>query len=56
MIDRRIPGQTATFVTRAEVKAAQMMVRRMRARGEEPSRALLAIANATDGSRVSQPA
>jgi hypothetical protein len=46
MVDRRIPGRSETFVSTAEVKAAQMKVRRMVARGEEPSPALVAIANA----------
>ncbi len=46
MVDRRIPGRTATFVTSSEVKAAQMKVRRMLARGQEPSAVLLAIADA----------
>ena len=46
MVDRRVPGQSATYVTPSEVKAAQMKVRRMVARGETPSAALLAIANA----------
>jgi hypothetical protein len=46
MVDRRVPGRTETFVSAAEVKAAQMKVRRMRARGERPAESLLAIANA----------
>jgi hypothetical protein len=46
MVDRRVPGRAATFVSRSEVKAAQMKVRRMLARGETPSTSLLAIANA----------
>ena len=46
MVDRRVPGRTATYVTPAEVKAAQMKVRRMIKRGERPSPALQAIANA----------
>jgi hypothetical protein len=46
MVERRIPGRPETFVSPAEVKAAQMKVRRMVARGETPSAALLAIANA----------
>lgn len=46
MVDRRVPGRSETFVSAAEVKAAQMKVRRMLARGEKPSRVLLAIANA----------
>ncbi len=46
MVDRRVPGDTATYVTPAEVKAAQMKVRRMLERGQKPSAALLAIANA----------
>ncbi len=46
MVDRRVPGRTATFVSRSEVKAAQMQVRRMLQRGEQPSPALVAIANA----------
>jgi hypothetical protein len=50
MVDRRLPGRTETFVSPAEVKAAQMKVRRLVARGEQPSPTLLAIANAQDGS------
>jgi hypothetical protein len=46
MVDRRVPGRTETFVSAAEVKAAQMKVRRMLARGERPAESLLAIANA----------
>jgi hypothetical protein len=60
MVDRRVPGSTATFVTPAEVKAAQMKVRRMLERGEQPSAALFAIANARGDFQVdrlrSQPA
>lgn len=56
MVDRRVVGRDVTFVTPSEVKAAQMKVRRMLDRGEEPSPALLAIANArgdfaVDGTR-----
>lgn len=46
MVDRRVPGRNVTFVTPSEVKAAQMKVRRMLDRGDQPSSALLAIANA----------
>jgi hypothetical protein len=46
MVDRRVPGRAETFVSPAEVKAAQMKVRRMLARGEKPSTSLVAIANA----------
>ncbi len=46
MVDRRVPGRRETFVSSAEVKAAQMKVRRMKARGEQPPATLLAIANA----------
>jgi hypothetical protein len=46
MVDRRVPGRTETFVSAAEVKAAQMKVRRMLERGEKPPASLLAIANA----------
>ncbi|GAA1938944.1 hypothetical protein GCM10009815_37240 [Nocardioides marmoribigeumensis] len=46
MVDRRVPGRSETFVSPAEVKAAQMKVRRMLERGEEPPASLLAIANA----------
>ncbi len=46
MVDRRVPGRAETFVSSAEVKAAQMKVRRMLERGEEPPASLLAIANA----------
>jgi hypothetical protein len=46
MVDRRVPGRDETFVSPSEVKAAQMLVRRMLRRGEEPSRALVAIATA----------
>jgi len=60
MVDRRVPGRAETFVSPAEVKAAQMKVRRMLARGEKPSMSLLAIANARrdadSGSPRSQPA
>jgi|tagenome__1003787_1003787.scaffolds.fasta_scaffold16877374_2 hypothetical protein len=52
MVDRRVPGRAETFVSPAEVKAAQMKVRRMLARGEEPSRPLLAIAKARDDSNA----
>ncbi|MDR7362977.1 hypothetical protein [Nocardioides marmoribigeumensis] len=41
-----MPGRSETFVSPAEVKAAQMKVRRMLERGEEPPASLLAIANA----------
>ena len=46
MVDRRVPGRSETFVSSAEVKAAQMKVRRMVERGEKPPASLLAIANA----------
>ncbi len=46
MVDRRVPGRAATYVSSAEVKAAQMKVRRMVAKGETPSAPLLAIAQA----------
>lgn len=57
MVDRRIPGRDGIFVSLAEVKAAQMKVRRMLARGEVPSRSLRAIANAraVDVSHAPQP-
>ena len=50
MSERRTPGPVK--VSRAEVKAAQMKVERMLARGEEPSLALLAIANAKSRRKV----
>lgn len=53
MVDRRVPGSSATFVTPAEVRAAQMKVRRMVERGEQPSAVLLAIANARGKSSAS---
>ena len=49
MVDRRVPGSDVTYVSRSEVKAAQMKVELLLARGEQPSKALLAIANARHG-------
>lgn len=46
MVERRVPGKRATKVLPSEVKAAQMLVARMRARGETPTRVVLAIAEA----------
>jgi len=55
MVDRRVPGRAETFVSPAEVKAAQMKVRRMLARGEKPSMPLLAIANARRDANAESP-
>ena len=55
MVDRRVPGRDETFVSPAEVKAAQMKVRRMLARGEQPSAPLVAIANARGDFEVTAP-
>lgn len=56
MSDDRVPRRPT--VSRAEVKAAQMKIRRMLARGEEPSGAIVAIANAAGDFAVprTQPA
>lgn len=56
MVDRRVPGRPETFVSSAEVKAAQMKVRRLLARGEAPSAVLLAIASAGGDFRPDSPA
>jgi hypothetical protein len=55
MVDRRVPGSNVTFVTPSEVKAAQMKVRRMLERGEQPSSALIAIARAAGDFDVEPP-
>lgn len=60
MVTRRVPGRTVTFVTRDEVKAAQMKVRLLLDRGEQPDAVLLAIARAggnfTDERLTAKPA
>ncbi len=49
---KRVPGHRATLVTPGEVKAAQVMVRRLRDRGEQPSPVLIAIAEAKPSTYV----